>query len=73
LTKTTYYGQKSYLKLTLCPDHGKCDRDWNYYPREAGPVSVYGRGQCVNWTIAALNPERTAWILPETTGRDHCG
>ena len=74
LTKAIFYGTESYLKLTLCNDRVECDSDWYYYPREAGPVSIEAKGSCVDIIVAALNPERTEWILPETTLEDqHCG
>ncbi len=73
LTKAIFYGEESYLKLTLCNERNECDFDWHYYPREAGPVSIEARDSCVNITVAALNPERTEWILPETTlANQHC-
>jgi hypothetical protein len=72
LTKRAHFGERSYLKLSLCNDAGRCDDDWNYYPREAGPVAVAGRGSCVNLTVAVLDAGRTAWLLPETSVRGHC-
>ncbi len=71
--KSLHYGDDSYLALTLCNRDGECDRDLHYYPREAGPVNVYGRSQCLKLTVAALTPDRTRWLLPETTlDRLHC-
>ena len=74
LTKRQYLGEQSYLALTLCNANEQCDRDWNYYAREAGPVYVDGKNMCLSITVAALSPNRTQWVLPETkiTGV-HCG
>ncbi len=44
----------------------------NYYAHYAGPVSVAARGQCVSWTVAVLNPQRTSWTQKETGGSGFC-
>ncbi len=73
LNKTQSVGQKSYLKLSLCNKvTGRCDRDWNYYTHYAGPVSVTAKGQCISWTVAVLNPQRTSWTQKETGGSGFC-
>ncbi len=73
LKKTKFVGQKSYLKLSLCNKvTGRCDRDWNYYTHYAGPVSVTAKGQCISWTVAVLNPQRTSWTQKETGGSGFC-
>jgi hypothetical protein len=72
--KDVFYGEASYLALSLCNARGECDRDWYYYPREAGPVTIEAKGICLNITVSALTPDRTAWLLPETTlANVHCG
>jgi hypothetical protein len=66
LTKApdAYYGEATYLALTLCNDTtGECDYDWNYYKREAGPVRVNARGQCISYQASMLTPDRTVWLL----------
>jgi len=71
--KNVAVGVDSYLALTLCNEIGQCDRDRYYYAREAGPVSIPGSGMCVTFTVAALSPDRTEWLLPEESTTDHCG
>ncbi len=73
--KSTYYGQDSYLALSLCNDRtGKCSDDWYFYPREAGPVYVTAKNTCISFRVSLLNPERTRWVLRDE-GRSgiHCG
>jgi hypothetical protein len=75
LTKShgTYFGEDSYMSLQLCNEQWVCDEDSNYYPREAGPVTVPGRDQCVRYRVAMLTPDEATWLVPETASSwEHC-
>lgn len=73
LRKRVHVGESSYIGLTLCNARGECATDRDYYPQEAGPVSIYGKSMCITFAISMLRPDRTDWILtPQKSDPSHC-
>ena len=63
---------KTYLALTVCNPQGRCDRDWNLYLQDAGPLRVSSPSGCLRWRVSATDVDGTTWLLRDRTGSSGC-
>jgi hypothetical protein len=56
------------VAVELCNDQGECDKDKNFYAREAGPVRVSsGPSDCLTLHVAQVSENRRQYLVePET-------